>query len=67
MKRWICNLLSSAVGLIAAFVTVYFSLRYLREPQGLFDWFVLLASGLIAGIIGFFITWGHFQSDPTPS
>ncbi len=66
MKRLIGNIFATLIGLAAGYVTIYFSLRYLREPQSTFDWVTLIASGMITGVIGFFVTWGHFQEDPMP-
>ncbi len=40
------------------------SMKYLKVPQVTLDWAVLIFSGMVAGVIGFFVTWGHFQKDP---
>lgn len=65
MKRRIANLLATSVALIGGVLAIYFSYR-MREPQGAFDWLSLAFAGLIVALIGFFLTWGHFQSDPSP-
>ncbi|MCL2641057.1 MAG: hypothetical protein FWD53_09460 [Phycisphaerales bacterium] len=64
MKRMVCHVVSTAVAVVAGAVTVGASLKYLKQPESGFDWFVLVLSGLTTGTIAFFITWGHFQGDP---
>ena len=53
-------------GLIVAVATMYVSYTGLKVPQIPLDWSALLFSGLISGLITFFIVWGHFQKDPQP-
>ena len=53
-------------GLIVAVATMYVSYTGLKVPQIPLDWAALLFSGLITGLITFFIVWGHFQKDPQP-
>jgi len=64
MKHMIANIISSAIALAAGTVTILASLKYLKEPDGAVDWIILILSGLTAGTIAFFITWGHFQGEP---
>jgi uncharacterized membrane protein len=66
MKRWIGNILAMVIALGVALVTIWASNRYLKSPQNSIDWAVLVFSGITTGIIAFFVTWGHFQSDPLP-
>ena len=64
MKRWIANGVSTLVALVVGVVTMFVSLRYLKEPEGALDWTVLILSGMTTGTIAFFMTWGHFQDEP---
>lgn len=60
------TVISLALALGVALVTVYISYTKLKEPQILLDWFALVFSGLTTGAITFFVSWGHFQKDPVP-
>ena len=51
-------------GVLMGAGTMYLSQRFLKQPQNSMDWAALILSGLTAGIIAFFIIWGHFQKDP---
>jgi len=43
---------------------MYLSCTQLKMPQIPLDWAALVFSGLVAGLLAFFIVWGHFQKDP---
>ena len=60
------NLFSSLLAVVVALVTVYVSYTKLKEPQNWLDWMALVFTGLTAGVIAFFLSWGHFQKDPVP-
>jgi hypothetical protein len=49
------------VALVVALVTIWASKHYLKDPEELLDWAALVFSGMTAGILAFFVTWGHFQ------
>ena len=72
MKRLIGNVLATVAALLVAVLTIFASLRFLKEPQdiktwvGLLDWAVLAFSGMTTGVITFITVWGHFQSEPVP-
>lgn len=63
-KRLIGNIIASVFALAAGAVTMYVSMSFLKRPEDLLDWTVLILSGVTTGTIVFFVTWGHFQSDP---
>ena len=67
MKRPVVNLFSSAVALAVGLLTIWVSVRYVKPPADSIDWLVLILSGLTTATIAFFMTWGHFQSDPAPA
>lgn len=52
--------MATALAFFAA--TLYVSIRYLAKPHGFMDWMVQLTGATIAGFIGFFLMWGHWQS-----
>ncbi len=66
MKRLLTNVFSLFIALVVGLITIWASKRYLKDPQIPLDWAVLIFSGVITAIIAFFVTWGHFQKDPTP-
>lgn len=55
------------LAVVVGALTVFASLKYLKEPQvgwnwgAVLDWSVLALSAVMTGTITFFITWGHFQ------
>jgi hypothetical protein len=63
MKRRIANLLAASIAVLGGAYAIYKSYG-MREPQGAFDWLALVFTGVIVGLIAFFLVWGHFQSDP---
>ena len=65
-RRVIANSCATTFAVGAGLFAMWASATYLREPHNLFDWTVLLFSGLMAGTFVFFLVWGHFQKDPTP-
>jgi hypothetical protein len=60
------NITSTLLALLIACVTMWLSYTRLKHPETILDWVALICSGLTTGIITFFITWGHFQTDPAP-
>jgi hypothetical protein len=67
MRRWIGNSVASAAGLVVGLGTMWVSKMYLRDPEGWLDWTVLVLTGITAGVLAFFVTWGHFQEEPKPA
>ncbi len=65
-KRTLGNLLATLAGVLVAAATMYISYTKLKQPQIPLDWAALAFSGLITGLLAFFIVWGHFQKDPAP-
>ena len=61
-RFWVCGILSMATAAAFFAATLYVSIRYLAKPHGIMDWTVQLTGATIAGIIGFFLMWGHWQS-----
>ncbi|MGN6367126.1 MAG: hypothetical protein ACTHN5_02585 [Phycisphaerae bacterium] len=70
MKRLVGNIVAAVAALLVAILTIYASLRFLKEPQtgwtwvALLDWSVLIFSGATAGVIAYITVWGHFQKEP---
>ena len=70
MKRLVGNVVATVCALLVGVLTIYASLRYLKEPQtgwtwvALLDWSVLIFSGVTTGTITFITVWGHFQKEP---
>jgi drug/metabolite transporter (DMT)-like permease len=58
------NILAVCAGVLAAVGTMLLSYYKLKVPQISLDWLALIFSGLTAGLIAFFIVWGHFQKEP---
>ncbi len=65
-RRIVANTVATSFACAAGLFAMWASARYLRAPAGLLDWAILLFSGLMTGTFIFFLTWGHFQKDPTP-
>jgi hypothetical protein len=64
MKRLIGNVLATLAAAAVGALTLWASVRYLKEPDGTADWIVLLLSGATTGTLTFFLVWGHFQDEP---
>jgi hypothetical protein len=60
-KRLFGNVLATVLATLAGVAVMYFSVRFLRRPESLLDWAVMVFAGLVSGIFAFFIIWGHFQ------
>jgi hypothetical protein len=60
-KHAVGNIVATTVAVLAAAVTMFISVRFLRRPESALDWAVMLFAGLVAGIFVFFLVWGHFQ------
>ena len=61
------TLFSSLLAVVVALGTVYVSYTKLKEPQNWLDWMALVFTGLTAGVIAYFLSWGHFQKEPAPA
>lgn len=65
-RRHLGTLFSLAIAVFVGALTIYISYTKLKEPQIFLDWAALVFSGLTTAVIAFFISWGHFQTDPVP-
>jgi hypothetical protein len=65
-RRLIGNTIASILAVAVGLFAMWASKTYLRSPTNILDWTVLLFSGFMTGTFVFFLTWGHFQHDPTP-
>ncbi len=63
-KRIIGDIVSSIAGIGVGALALVASVHYLSRPSSVFDWTVQISGAITAGLIVFFLFWGHFQSTP---
>lgn len=63
-RRVVANTVATVIACGVGLFAMWASATYLRHPNNVFDWSVLVFSGLMTGTFVFFIAWGHFQREP---
>jgi hypothetical protein len=66
-KRLFGNILASVLAILAGLAVMFISVRFLRHPESLLDWAVMVFAGLVSGIFVFFVIWGHFKPHGKPA